>query len=76
MAVSAYAGDTYSAINAKGDYINYASCDMRDNSHTRIIVAPDSARYEPRWQLMLDPYDLRKLEFIRARNTTVFQFER
>lgn len=31
-----------------------------------IIVAPDSARYEQRWQPMLSPDDLRALIFLNA----------
>lgn len=65
LAVCCFAGDTYNCINSKGDYINYG---LPKGSGGPIIVAPDSARYEPRWQPMLGPDDLKELLFEQARH--------
>jgi hypothetical protein len=62
-------GDTYDCINAPGDYINYGPPAIIEHNYS-YVVATDSARYEPRWQMMLDPNDLRNLEYIYARNQT------
>ena len=66
-AASAFAGDTYDCINAKGDYINYGPPVPRE-INTLSIIAHDSTQYEPRWRLMLDPNDLRHLIFEQARH--------
>lgn len=56
-----FAGGTYDCINSKGDYVNYGPPVAPRNEY--IVVATDSARYEPRWQAMLDDRDLRALIF-------------
>ena len=68
-AACVHAGDTYDCINAKGDY--YAPAPRVVDSNA-IIVAVDSARYEPRWHAMLDERDLRALTFIQARRQRTF----
>jgi hypothetical protein len=62
------------AVTAKaGDIINYGPAIVHND---RIVIAHDSRAHEPRWHSMLDPDDLRRLEFIRARHTSVLQIQR
>lgn len=74
VAAPCKAGDTYDCINSKGDYINYGPAATATSPAdpraviARIVVASDSARYEQRWQPMLDPNDLRSLIFTEAKN--------
>ena len=68
-----FAGDTYACINSKGDYINYGP-PVPPEDHSAVIagivIAYDSARYEPRWSPMLDDRDLRRLIFLDHTNET------
>ena len=59
-------GDTYACVNSSNDYINYGPA--APSGRTEIVVAVDSARYEQRWQPMLDSNQLERLIFIEARN--------
>jgi hypothetical protein len=60
LAATARAGDN------QRDFINYAP--PVPPTEKVMVIAHDSARYEPRWQPMLDDHDLKRLIFIQAHN--------
>ena len=48
-----------------GDIINYAQPDA-PRGPQYIVIAPDGARYEPRWHAMLDDQDYKNLIYLET----------